>query len=272
MGDLDKDTALDGSDGVFRAVLSNDWEIWGPQGGYSATVAIRAAGLVTELRRPASFYCHYLNVPEFGEVELKVESLRRSRRAEALRVLMHQKGKLQMEALVWVTDHLQGMDHVDAKMPEVPGPSSVKSWAEWFPEGEPPFRFWYNLEGRPVGWSPEMDSTPGKPFSQTWMRFLPTSSFEDPFLEAGRLLITADVSMFPAAVRAHGGPPKYVAPSMDLAVTFHDLPKQQDWLLVEASAPVAGESLVGGNARVWSEDGRLLVSALQQMLQRIPGA
>ena len=36
------DTAVDGTDGSYRAVLSKDWEIWGPMGGYVAAVALRA--------------------------------------------------------------------------------------------------------------------------------------------------------------------------------------------------------------------------------------
>lgn len=44
MGDLDRDTALTGSAGRYTAALSEDWRIWGPNGGYVAAVALRAAG------------------------------------------------------------------------------------------------------------------------------------------------------------------------------------------------------------------------------------
>ena len=42
MGELSADTAVDGTDGVYSARLSSDWEIWGPNGGYVASVAMRA--------------------------------------------------------------------------------------------------------------------------------------------------------------------------------------------------------------------------------------
>ncbi len=42
MGDLARDTAVQGGAGSYGAVLSRDWEIWGPMGGYVAAVALRA--------------------------------------------------------------------------------------------------------------------------------------------------------------------------------------------------------------------------------------
>jgi hypothetical protein len=58
VGDLAVDTAIEGSGRRYRAQLSRDWEIWGPNGGYLAVIALRAAGAHTSLRRPATFSCH----------------------------------------------------------------------------------------------------------------------------------------------------------------------------------------------------------------------
>ena len=47
MGDLAADTAVEPlGDGRYRASVSRDWEIWGPMGGYIASIALRAAGAV----------------------------------------------------------------------------------------------------------------------------------------------------------------------------------------------------------------------------------
>ena len=55
MGDLATDTAVTMvSPGRYRADLAPDWEIWGPNGGYLASVAMRAAGGSTLLCRPAT--------------------------------------------------------------------------------------------------------------------------------------------------------------------------------------------------------------------------
>jgi hypothetical protein len=54
--DLERATRVQARDGGFVAELSRDWEIWGPNGGYLATIALRAAGMVAQIQRPASFY------------------------------------------------------------------------------------------------------------------------------------------------------------------------------------------------------------------------
>jgi acyl-CoA thioesterase-2 len=84
MGSLDLDTRLSGGDGIYQATLSPDWQIWGPNGGYVAAVALRAAGLASRFRRPASFTCHFLGVGAFAPAEVRVvpqRSARTTRRA-----------------------------------------------------------------------------------------------------------------------------------------------------------------------------------------------
>ena len=123
MGDFAIDTAVEGENGHYTARLSRDWEIWGPNGGYVAAIALRAAGAATTLRRPASFACHFLSVAQFDTVELTVTTLRAAKRAASLRVAMTQRGMPIVEAMVWaVDDSLSGLEHEDVRMPAVPGP------------------------------------------------------------------------------------------------------------------------------------------------------
>jgi acyl-CoA thioesterase len=49
--DLEQATHVDGRSGRYQARLSEDWEIWGPNGGYLAAIALRAAGEVSEIKR-----------------------------------------------------------------------------------------------------------------------------------------------------------------------------------------------------------------------------
>src|SRR5258708_25112344 len=104
MGDLAIDTAVEGHDGHYTARFSGDWEIWGPNGGYVAAIALRAAGAHARFDRPATFTCHYLSAAAFDEVQLEVTTLRSSRRAESIRVSMTQGEKPILEALVWTID------------------------------------------------------------------------------------------------------------------------------------------------------------------------
>jgi hypothetical protein len=50
MGDFERDTRVEGGGGRYRATLSEDWRIWGPNGGYLAAIALRAVGREAAIR------------------------------------------------------------------------------------------------------------------------------------------------------------------------------------------------------------------------------
>lgn len=273
MGDLEHDTALSGGAGSYRASLSADWEIWGPNGGYLAAVALRAAGAHSGLGRPASLACHFLGVAEFDEVTVETTTLRRSRRAESTRVSMSQGGQPVLEALVWSVERgLEGLVHDAAPAPTVPGPEELPSLDELLGEDERPHRFFTNLDERPLVWTPDWEHRPaGEPVHRCWYRFRPRAVFDDPWVDAGRLAVLVDTFQWPAAARGHAaGSLTHIAPSLDLACRFHRSAAGDDgeWLLVEARSPVADDGLVGGIAAVWDRAGRLVASGGQQMLAR----
>ncbi len=275
MGDLEQDTAVNGDDGHYVATLSQDWEIWGPNGGYVAAVALRAAGAHSRHPKPASLLCHFLDVATFAEVDLKVETLRESRRTESMRVSMTQRGHRILEALVWAVDGgLSGLEHAHAPPPDVPDPEELAPIEDRFPveDPRPRYSFFDNLEERPVTWIDDWENRPaGVPVHHCWYRFRPPPITADEWVDAGRLAILVDTFQWPAAVRGHaGGTVDHMAPSLDLACRFHrvGLATEAEWLLVEARSPVATEGLVGGIAAVWDRKGSLLASGGQQMLCR----
>ena len=270
MGDLAQDTALEGGHGRYRVRLSREWEIWGPNGGYLAAIALRAAGAETALRRPASFACHYLSVAAFDVAELHVVTLRATKRAAALRVSMTQKEHAILEALVWVIGEVDGLVHDVAPMPDVPLPSALRSFEQVVPPQErtATYAFWQNLEARPINWVHWNERSPGAPAWQEWYRFRPRATFDDPFLDAARALILIDTLLWPAACRAYGRDLGYMAPNLDVSVQFHRAAPESEWLLCDAAAPVATDGLIGGSARVWSDTGHLLASGGGQLLCR----
>ncbi|MDX2170177.1 MAG: thioesterase family protein [Deltaproteobacteria bacterium] len=272
MGDFGEQTAVEGGDGRFTARLSPDWEIWGPNGGYVAAIALRAAGAGTPLRRPASFSAHFLSVAEFGQVELSVTTLRAARRAASLRVAMTQQERPILEALVWVVDDaLAGLAHDDTAKPDVPAPDRLRSIEELVPEADrrQRFKFWDNLEVRPTtAWIPWPDRRPGPPRWCEWYRLRPRATFDDPFTDAARALLLIDTMTWPAACQPHLPDSGYVAPSLDVSVRFHAAAPAAEWLLCEAAAPIARHGLIGGAAHVWSPDGALLASGGGQLLCR----
>lgn len=268
MRNLGVDTSVSGRDGRYTAILHGGWDIWGPQGGYVAGTALRAAAAATSFTRPVSFTCHFLRPAQLGSLELHVESLRQTRRAESLRVTARQDDVDVLAAIVWMVDDLQGIDHDAAARPEVPEPAEVCPWEDYLPGGEAPFPFWSNFDVRPVRPSPDGWTHAGDPRFLTWVRLRTSSSTDDPVIDAVRMLAVADSAMFPAATLAHEGGFPYIAPSLDLTLSFHRLGGSSEWLLVDGRSPLADGAIVAGEASLWSSDGHLLASARQQMLQR----
>ena len=282
MGDLAEDTAVEQVEPArFRAKLSSDWEIWGPMGGYIASVALRAVGATSPFARPASFFCHYLGVAGFGTVDVAVTPLRSARTAAAHRAEITQDDRAVLEATVWSIGDIDGLEHDVAEPPPVPPPSALKSEPELFAAagiepGGPPFPFWNNFDCRPtefrVDWPPP---EPLPPRWREWCRFIPTSTFPDhPWIDACRSLILIDVQSWPAASRQHvARPHDFYAPSLDLYVAFHDPQPDQEWLLCDGYAPVAADGLIGWNGRLRSTDDHLVASGAGQLLcRRLPQA
>jgi acyl-CoA thioesterase len=258
---LDQATHLEGDAGRYSVRLSDAWEIWGPSGGYLAAIALRAAGRCAEIPRPASFYCHFLSSPAFDEVEITVEMLKRGRRSESLAVQMAQDGKPVLSALVRTAADAPGYRHQEPDAPEVTPPEESAPYART-KGGRPIFNFWNNLScRRPDG---ESTNEPGAPMLREWVRFEPTPYFEDPFIDAARPLILLDTFGWPAVYEKYRGA-DYIAPNLDIGVSFHRFATRSEWLLVDHECPVAEEGLLGVSGRVWDAEGRLLASGSAQL-------
>lgn len=134
VGDLERDTELETvGERRFRALLSQDWEIWGPMGGYVAACALRAAGKVSPHPFPAALSCHYLGVGRFEPIDITVDTRRSGRSATSLRVEVSQSGRSILDAMVWSTGQGEGLEHDETRPPDVPGPASLPSMAELVP-------------------------------------------------------------------------------------------------------------------------------------------
>jgi acyl-CoA thioesterase len=272
MGDLAADTEVTGSVGRYSARLSHDWDLWGPNGGYIASIALRAAGRHSRFGRPVSIAGHFLGVAKFGDVILEAKTLRLSTRAESIRVTMRQGRDAIFEALVWTCAPMEGLEHELALLPATFEPESVPSTAQRIVEagGEPTYRFWTNLDERTDTWTDRdawIDRTPEYPSFERWYRFLPTATFDDLWVDACRSLILIDTLGWPAVATLHidSG---YVAPSIDIACAFHRARIQEPWLYAQVTSLSANAGVVGCEGKVWSRDGALLAIGTSQLLCR----
>ena len=261
--DLEHATRVEGHDGRYVARLSADWEIWGPNGGYLAAIALRAAGMLAQIQQPASFYCHFLSSPAFAAVELDVKVLKQGRRAESFAVEMTQERKPILHALVKTAAQAPGYSHQHPEAPVVARPEALKTYEELLPSRRrPAFSFWNNVERRPIDQS--TTEAPTAPVLREWARYRPTACFEDPFVDAARALILLDTYGFPAAYQLYRSW-EYLAPNLDTSAWFHHFNPACEWLLVDHECMVADRGLMGVSGRVWDSDGRLLASGSAQL-------
>ena len=278
MGDLGTDSAVVGGDGSYTSVLSRDWEIWGPMGGYVAAVALRAAGAHSRFDRPASLVGHFLGVADFDEVQLTTVTRRAASRAESIAVSMTQNGKPIFEALVWaIAEGVAGLEHDKSRLGDIGPPEQYPTIAEHVarmddPPPGPPFPFWNNFESRPMKWIENWeDREPEEPVWESWERYVVEPDPSDLWLCAARLLLLVDVGSWPGVTRLHVNTKGLYAPSLDLACQFHRIAPGVSPLFVRGESPSGAEGLLGTHQQVWSRDRELLASGVSQLLCRPAG-
>ena len=120
----------------------------------------------------------------------------------------------------------------------------------------------------PVGGTTGRRPGPLDPTVHWWNRFLPTAGSTTPG--------STPAGCSSRSTRWAGPPPRWptptasratVAVTVDLSVRFHR-PADDEWLLAEATAPLATGGLVAATGRVWDRSGALLASGGQTMLCR----
>lgn len=279
---FDEAIAVEGADGQYSADLSPDYRTMvAPFGGYIAAVLLRTAGAHSSLPKPASMYCHFLNAADSAPVDLEVATRRKSSRAEAMRVTMRQSDKLIAEAMVWMIGNLEGADHVSPHMPSAPPPEACRTFQELYENYPAGFGF---MEGRPIFEWPLDKPRPGAPpwpmeelmarieplppFVRGWVRLTPKATFDDPIVDAARVVLPLDWMPVGATQMPHAGKAIF-AQSLDFSVAFHESAPTSEWLYCEGESPIALGGVVNAAGRVWSQNGKLLATGHQQAFQRI---
>ncbi len=173
--------------------------------------------------------------------------------------------------MVWSVGDVAGLEHDETSAPAVPDPDDLPEIGELLPEdAAPPFPFWNNLEAKPLAFEAQWPPDGPRPARwQEWLRFTPTATFDDPWVDAARCVILVDLPSWPSAHRPHAWKqPPFMAPTLDLNVAFHRPTSGRDWLLCDGAAPLSTGGLFGWNARVWSTGGQLHASGGGQCLYR----
>lgn len=267
MSRLERDTRLTGGAGAYQANLHSDWQIWFPNGGYMGAMLLRAMGDATEFDRPLTMTCYFMSVPEIGEVAIRVDSVKKTRNAEALSFSMVQHDKPIITGMAWAGRAVDGYTHDDSPCPVVTGKDDLKSTRD-IRGGHAPQAFWDQFEQRPVSqdlhWQQDQS---GPAVQRDWLAFHGDDAADDAFVSAGRYVVLLDSFGWPAAARAHSGDGRYIAPTLSLTIDFHRASKER-WMLSEATSPVAENGYMQVRSRLWAESGGLLASAQAMLMCR----
>ena len=254
---------LTGEAGRFKGRIHQDWEIWGPNGGYLSAIAMNAVAQMTPFSQPVSFYAMYLGVGAFDEVDLSVTPVRVGRNTGVYTVEMVQNDRKLLQAQVITANEQDGFEHQDSLPPFKILPDELTETKR-----ESTFRFWDNFECRFEDDLMASGEPSGKSEWGCWYRFLDCQP-ENHFQDAMRSLVLIDTLPWPANFMRYGREGlKYMAPSLDLYVQFHRFATEQDWLFGHATCEEGAMGFLGGKGATWDESGRLLASGGSQLMCR----
>lgn len=269
------DRPADGDLQRFTTTLSPSWGIWGPMGGYVASVALRAAGLACGRARPASVSVQFHGVGTYEPVDVTTRILRSTRVATSVEVDLVQRGRTIMRATVWGVDELPGLEHHTERQPDAPSHVGLPNMDQRFADAgveRSTYEFWKRVEQRPLDWIADWDTTPpGEPIARSWNRFVDAETHADAWTDACRLLTITDIFGWICVGPAHRMSDvmeHFYAPTIELTTRFVGDARDEPWLLVDAEAPVAAGGVIIHRGEVWTSDGRLVAQGGSTLLCR----
>ena len=274
--EFERDTAVTATgDGRFRAHISPGWWIvMGPNGGYVAAIALRAAvdAVGDAARRPISATFHYLRPPTEGDVDIDVTVERSGRTVTNVSVRMTQDGRLLVLALVALGVQREGSLEFDERdspngsgLPAHPDGSPMAHWSQIAaapidPERDIPMRSRYDMRWG-FGAAPFAGEPGSVADSVGWLRLKDAQPVDEMVLVA-----MSDAWMPPVFSRSTE---QVVVPTVDLTVHFRGRPSPSlvgddaQWCFVRFASPVARDGYLVEHGSVWDASGRLLADVRQ---------
>ncbi|MFI7384637.1 acyl-CoA thioesterase [Streptomyces sp. NPDC049813] len=259
-------------------------------GGQVAAQALVAAGRTVPADRHAhSLHAYFLVAGDPGApIVYTVDRIRDGRSFTTRRVVAIQHGQPIFHLSASFQTYEEGLDH-QAPMPAAPDPETLPTAAELLPRhacafvdpgvvdrlleareavdlryaDAPPFAF--------VG-------EPQPPRSQVWFR---TNGKLDGATEADAHLLhvclatyVSDMTLLDSVLLAHGrggwAVGDVVGASLDHAMWFHRPFRADEWLLYDQESPSASGGRGLGQARIYTRDGQLAITVIQEGVVRVP--
>jgi acyl-CoA thioesterase-2 len=262
---------------IFRG-LSPDEQRQRVFGGQVAGQALVAAGrTVEDGKQVHSLHAYFLRPGDpMVPILYEVDRIRDGRSFTTRRVVAIQHGKAIFNLAASFHCDEPGPEHQVA-MPDVPDPESLPTFKERMAPYKDFLGDWYErprpIDARHVTKSP-LERSPDEPLpprQQLWIKAdgeLP----DDPLLHACIVAYESDftlldTALLPLAIRSWNDGTTMMA-SLDHAMWFHRPFRADDWLLYDQDSPTAYGARGFARGQIFTKDGRLVVSVVQEGLIR----
>ncbi|MFE9902580.1 acyl-CoA thioesterase [Streptomyces achromogenes] len=253
-------------------------------GGQVAAQALVAAGRTVPADRPAhSLHAYFLRPGDLGApIVYTVDRIRDGRSFTTRRVVAVQHGKPIFHLSASFQTYEDGLEH-QAPMPAAPDPATLPTSRERLggyghlaPEVVERF-----LEAREAVDLRYVDEPPygrygepREPRSQVWFRVNGKLDGDDPLRHVVLATYVSDMTLLDSVLLAHGrggwAVGDVVGASLDHAMWFHRPFRADEWLLYDQESPSASGGRGLGQARIYTQDGRLAITVIQEGVVRVP--
>jgi acyl-CoA thioesterase-2 len=253
-----------------------------------AAQALIAAGRTVPADRFAhSLHAYFLVAGDPGApIVYEVDRIRDGRSFTTRRVVAVQHGRPIFHLSASFQAHEEGLDH-QAAMPEVPDPETLPTFEQMMPRHADVYASPDMLE-RMLAARAAVDlryvntppwgsvGEPREPRSQVWFRTAGKldGPFDDPLMHVCLATYVSDMTLLDSVLLAHGrggwAVGDVVGASLDHAMWFHRPFRADEWLLYDQESPSASGGRGLGQARIYTQDGRLAISVIQEGVVRIP--
>jgi len=256
-------------------------------GQVAAQALVAACRSVPEDRLPHSLHAYFLRPGDPGApIVYTVDRIRDGRSFTTRRVVAVQHGQPIFHLSASFQAHEDGLEHQDP-MPQAPDPETLPTAEETLPRyarllGDPEvaermMKARAAVDLRYVRKPPfACAGEPGEPRSQVWFRTNGKLDGErdDPMLHICLATYVSDMSLLDSVLLAHGrggwAVGDVVGASLDHAMWFHRPFRADDWLLYDQASPTSQSGRGLAQGRIFTRDGKLAVSVIQEGLIRVP--
>ncbi|GHF96765.1 acyl-CoA thioesterase [Streptomyces thermodiastaticus] len=252
-------------------------------GGQVAAQAMVAAGRTVPADRFAhSLHAYFLRPGDPGApIVYTVDRIRDGRSFTTRRVVAVQHGQPVFHLSASFQVYEEGLDH-QAPMPAAPDPETLptsperlRGYGHLAPEVVE--RFLRAREAVDLRYVDEPPygrfGEPREPRSQVWFRTNGKLD-DDPLLHVVLATYVSDMTLLDSVLLAHGrggwAVGDVVGASLDHAMWFHRPFRADEWLLYDQQSPSASGGRGLGQARIYTQDGRLAISVIQEGVVRVP--